>query len=56
MFGLFKKDPVKVLQKEYEALLKKGMEAQRGGDIKGYASIIAESEEVMKKINKLKTS
>jgi len=54
MFGLFKKDPVKALQKEYEALLKKGMEVQRGGDIKGYAAIMAESEEVLKKINELK--
>ena len=54
MFGLFKKDPVKVLQKEYEALLKKGMEVQRGGDIKGYAAIMTESEEVLKKITELK--
>ena len=56
MFGLFKKDPTKALQKEYEALLKKGMELQRGGDIKGYATIMAESEEVLKKIKALQSS
>jgi len=54
MFGLFKKDPVKALKKEYEALLKKGMETQRSGDIKGYAKITAEAEEVLKKIEALK--
>ena len=54
MFGLFKKDPVKELQKEYESLLQKGMALQRGGDIKGYAKITAEAEEVLKKIQELK--
>ena len=55
MFGLFKKDPVIVLQKEYAALLKKGMEVQRGGDIKGYAAIMAEAEQVLQKIDELKS-
>lgn len=54
MFGLFKKDPAKKLEKEYDALLKKGMDLQRGGDIKGYAKVMAEAEEVMKKIESLK--
>lgn len=54
MFGLFKKDPVAVLKKEYEALMKKGMEMQRSGDIKGYAAITAQAEEVLKKIEALK--
>lgn len=56
MFGLFKKDPVKKLEQEYEALLKKGMDLQRGGDIKGYAEVIAKSEEVARKIETLRTS
>jgi len=54
MFGLFKKDPAKALKKEYEALMKKGMEVQRSGDIKGYAQISAQAEEVLKKIEALK--
>jgi len=54
MFGLFKKDPAKKLEKEYDALLKKGMDLQRGGDIKGYAQVMAQAEEVMKKIEGLK--
>lgn len=55
MFGLFKKDPAKQLQKEYESLLKKAMEVQRGGDIKGYATISAEAEAVLQKIEALRS-
>lgn len=54
MFGLFKKNPIKSLEKKYEALLKKGMDLQRGGDIKGYAAVMAESEEILKKIENLR--
>jgi hypothetical protein len=54
MLGLFKKDPTKKLEKEYEALLKKARDVQRSGDIKQYARIMAESEEVLKKIEALR--
>lgn len=50
MFGLFKKDPVKKLEKRYSELLQEAMALQRGGDIKGYAAKSAEAEEVMKQI------
>jgi hypothetical protein len=50
MFGLFKKDPVKALEKKYEKLLEEAMQLQRGGDIKGYAAKMAEAEEVQKEI------
>ena len=50
MFGLFKKDPVKKLEKEYSRLLSEAMTLQRGGDIKGYAAKTAEAEVVMDKI------
>ena len=53
MFGLFKKNPKKELQKRYEALLKKGMELQRGGDIKGYAAIMAQADDILKQIESL---
>ncbi len=54
MFGLFKKDPVKKLEKEYDAILVKARDTQRSGDIKGYAKLMAESEEILKKIEELK--
>ncbi|THH41988.1 DUF6435 family protein [Neolewinella litorea] len=50
MFGLFKKDPVKKLEKEYTQLLEEAMQLQRGGDIKGYAAKSAEAEKVMDQI------
>ena len=53
MFGLFKKDPVKQLEKEYKRLLEEAMQLQRGGDIKGYAAKTAEAEKVMDKIVEL---
>ncbi len=53
MFGFFKKDPVKKLQKEYEALLEKAMQAQRSGDIKEYARLTARSEDIRKEIEAL---
>ncbi len=53
MFGLFKKDPAKKLEKEYQKLMEEAMQLQRGGDIKGYAKKVAEAEEVQKKIEEL---
>lgn len=53
MFGLFKKDPVKKLEKEHARLLEEAMQLQRGGDIKAFAAKSAEAEEVAKKIEEL---
>ncbi len=53
MFGLFKKDPVKKLEKEYLRLLEEAMQLQRGGDIKGYAAKMAEAEAVQQRIDQL---
>jgi hypothetical protein len=54
MFGLFKKDPVKKLEKEYERILEKARDTQRSGDIKGYAKLMGESEEILKKIEEIR--
>ena len=53
MFGLFKKNPTKALEKEYEKLLEEAMQLQRKGDIKGYAAKSAEAEKVMDRIVEL---
>lgn len=54
MFGLFKKDPVKKLEKEYLRLMEEAMRIQRSGDIKAYSAKVAEAEEVQQKIDALK--
>lgn len=56
MFGLFKKDPVKDLKKQYARLTEQAMQAQRRGDIEGYSKLTAESEELYKKITALESS
>lgn len=53
MFGLFKKDPIKALEKKYQKLMEEAMQIQRSGDIKGYAAKVAEAEEVQQEIERL---
>jgi hypothetical protein len=55
MFGLFKKDPVKKLEKKYLKLMEEAMEIQRGGDIKAYAQKSSEAEKVAEEIERLKS-
>ena len=50
MFGLFKKDPVKQLQAEYEKKLTAAQQAQRNGDIKTYSELSAEADAIYQKI------
>jgi len=53
MFGLFKKDPLKALEKEHARLMEEAMAVQRSGDLKAYAVKIDEAEKVMDKIVEL---
>lgn len=54
MFGIFKKDPIKKLEKEYLKLQEEAMHIQRSGDLRAYADKITESEEVLKKLDELR--
>jgi hypothetical protein len=56
MFSLFKKDPIKKLNKVYEAKLEQAMHAQRNGDIKLYSMITEEAEKINKEIQLLEKS
>jgi len=56
MFGLFKKDPVKKLEKEYEQLMSKARDVQRSGDLRAYAVMIEESENILTKIDELRNA
>lgn len=53
MFGFFKKNPAGKMKKEYVALLEKARDAQRSGDIKGYAKLVEQSEALLRKIEEL---
>ena len=54
MFGFFKKDPLKKLQKEYEAKLEEAMHMQRNGKIREYSFLSAEAEDIRLKIQATK--
>ena len=53
MFGLFKKDPLKQLKKEYVELTEQAMHLQRKGDIEGYSQLTTKAEATYKKIQEL---
>lgn len=54
MFGLFKKDPVKKLQKEYERLLELSMHAQRNGKIELYGQLYEQASKIYEQIEQIK--
>ena len=56
MFGLFKKDPIKKLEKQYEQLMSKARDVQRSGDLRAYAVMIEESETILTKIDELRNA
>jgi len=51
MFGLFKKNPLKRLQTEHQALLTKAFQAQRNGNVRLYSTLTAEAEVIREKID-----
>lgn len=53
MFGLFKKDPIKALEKKHARLLEEAMRVQRSGDLKAYARKIDEAQKVEDEIAEL---
>lgn len=56
MFGFFKKDPIKKLQKQYHDKLEEAMHAQRNGDIRGYSMLSQEADTLLKSIEKSKST
>jgi hypothetical protein len=54
MFSFLKSDPIKKLDKEYDELLEKAMQAQRGGDIRLYSELTEKAEAVKVKLDELK--
>lgn len=54
MFSLFKQDPAKRLNQEYQSILKQAMQAQRKGDIKLYSELTDKANLVLKKLEEFK--
>lgn len=53
MFGFLKSDPVKKLRKQYDAKLIQAQQAQRNGDIKGFAELSAEADAIWQQLQPL---
>lgn len=54
MFGLFKKDPIAKLEKEYKSKMQEAVNIQRSGDLRAYAAHLEEAEKVAEKIEALR--
>jgi hypothetical protein len=50
MFSFFKSDPVKKLNKQQDIILEQAMHAQRNGDMKSFAQLTFEAEQIQKEI------
>ena len=51
MFNFFKKDPKKKLEKIIAEKLEKARDVQRSGDLKAYARLMGEIDELQKKLD-----
>ena len=56
MFSLLKKDPIKPLIKKREKLLEESMHVQRSGDLKRYAVMMEQIDQLEKEIESLQNS
>ena len=54
MFSLFKKDPRAKLQKKYQEILERAMQAQRKGDIRLYSELSDKADVIAKELDMLK--
>jgi len=54
MFGWLNPDPVKKLDKQYQAKLKEAMETQRNGNIRRYAELTQEAESIRESMEAIK--
>lgn len=53
MFSFFKSDPVKKLKKKRSNLLKEAVNVQRSGDLKAYARMMEQVDQIEKEIEEL---
>jgi hypothetical protein len=56
MFGLFKSDPTKKMRKQHASLQEKAMHAQRNGDMRLFAELTSQAEDLWKEIEKAEKS
>jgi hypothetical protein len=55
MFSFFKRDPEKKLRQQYDAIAELAMLAQRKGDMRLFADLTAEAEDLWQQLETLQT-
>ncbi|MFT6271014.1 MAG: hypothetical protein ACJAVV_003853 [Alphaproteobacteria bacterium] len=50
MFGLFKSNPTKKLKRQYDTIVEKSINAQRKGDMRLFAELTSQAEQLWKQI------
>ncbi|WP_019676836.1 DUF6435 family protein [Arsukibacterium perlucidum] len=53
MFGFLKPNPAKKLRKAYDSKLEQAMHAQRNGDMRLYADLTEQSEQIWQQLTEL---
>jgi molybdenum-dependent DNA-binding transcriptional regulator ModE len=53
MFGIFKRDPVEKMRKEFSRLSEQAIQAQRNGNIALYSELTKKADDLMDEIEKL---
>lgn len=53
MFGWLRSDPKKKLETQYARKLEEARDAQRNGNIQGFATLTAEAEQILQEIDRL---
>lgn len=53
MLGIFKKNPLKKLQKDYEKTMQEALSAQRNGNIDLYAKLSSKADKIRIEIERL---
>tara|TARA_R110002124_G_scaffold92550_2_gene234963 strand:- start:1634 stop:1888 length:255 start_codon:yes stop_codon:yes gene_type:complete len=56
MFGWLRRDPRKKLETQYAQKLEQARDAQRNGNIQGYAQLMSEAEGILQQIDSLPAS
>lgn len=54
MFKLFKRDPSAKLEQKIKTIMTKALQAQRNGDLKLYAKLVSEAEELTSKVESMR--
>lgn len=56
MLGMFKRDPKRSFQQEYERKLQAAMEASRNGDMRANATLTEEAEALLAEIRRIEAT